>query len=466
MNSSKGSFFFIGLLISSTVFSSILLTVWTKPALGDGLTQEQLTASLGNRKADLLIKMIPPVVTTETLQNGQKPVVEFRLFDSNTNKSFSHVTYYIIIEKDGKRLLADLFHDHNGDLRIQINPSNSSQVSISGQQDPLLGAYIGTSDSPVVASGPVFINGGLYHFIVRIATVDSDSTLLPDSQEPIYDSWLSIGNTVNQQIDLNGKQIPIKVISYYDKLNSFTFDAKNMQMQFNMPFNWNVSRINNTNIFVHEEVYVPNPTPFTANKSFAGTVNGIDVSKDLMLDNSNPNRDVIHVMIPKNDLVGIADQVNKNTQASNGLMKFTLQPAKGPMSSMSGSMSSMSGSNSSMSSMSSMSGSNSSMSPAGTTGSNATTVSIVKGASNPSTQKPYNPSPLNVAVGRTVLWINNDNTAHTVTEGNPSGNTPSNGFDSGILSPGQTFKHAFDKPGTVGYFCRLHPFMLGQVMVK
>jgi plastocyanin len=459
MNSSKASFFLIGLLISSTVLSSILLTVWTKPALGDGLTQEQLTASLGNRKADLLIKMIPPVVTTETLQNGQKPVVEFRLFDSNTNKSFSHVTYYIIIEKDGKRLLADLFHDHNGDLRIQINPSNLSQVSISAQQDPLLGAYIGTLDSPIIASGPIFINGGLYHFIVRIATVDSDSTLLPDNQEPIYDSWLSVGNTVNQRIDLNGKQIPIKVISYYDKLKSFSFDDKNMQMQFNMPFNWNVSRINNTNIFVHEEVYVPNPTPFTANKSFAGTVNGIDVSKNLMLDNSNPNRDVIHVMISKNDLVGIADQVNKNAQASNGLMKFTLQPAKGPMSSMS----SMSGSNSSMSSMS---GSNSSMSPAGTAGTNATSVSIVKGASNPSTQKPYNPSPLNVAVGRTVLWINNDNAAHTVTEGNPSGNTPSNGFDSGILNPGQTFKHAFDKPGTVDYYCTLHPFMLGQVMVK
>ncbi|HET7149094.1 MAG TPA: plastocyanin/azurin family copper-binding protein [Candidatus Nitrosopolaris sp.] len=420
--------------------------------MGDGLTQEQLTASLGNRKADLLIKMIPTVVTTETLQNGQKPVLEFRLFDSNTNKSFSHVTYYIIIEKDGKRLLADLFHDHYGDLRIQINPSNLSQVSISGQQDPLLGAYLGTSDSPVIASGPIFINGGLYHFIVRIATVDSDSTLLPDNQEPIYDSWLSIGNTVNKQIDLNGKQIPIKVISYYDKLNSFRFDAKNMQMQFNMPFNWNSSRINNTNIFVHEEVYVPNPTPFTANKSFAGTVNGIDVSKDLMLDNSNPKRDVIHVMIPKNDLVVISDQVNKNAQAADGLMKFTLQPANKTTSS--------------MSSMSSMSGSNSSMSPAGTTDSGATSVSIVKGASNPGTQKPYNPSPLSIAVGRTVLWINNDKTAHTVTEGNPSGNTPSNGFDSGILGPGQTFRHAFDKPGTVGYFCRLHPFMLGQVLVK
>jgi plastocyanin len=454
--SSKDCFFLIILIISSVVLSPALLSLWSKPVFGDGLTQEQLTASLGNRKADLLIKMIPTVVTTETLQNGQKPIVEFRLFDSNTNRTFTHVTYYIIIEKDGKRILADLFHDHNGDLKIQINPNNSSQVSVSGQQDPLLGTYMGTSDSPVIASGPIFIKGGLYHFIVKIATVDSDSTLLPDTQEPVYDSWLSIGNAVNQQIEVNGKQIPIKLISYYDKLNGFRFDNKNLQMQFNMPFNWNMSRINKTNIFVHEEVYVPNPTPFTANKSFSGSVNGINVSKDLMLDNSNPNRDVIHVMIPKNDLVGIADQVNKNAETSSGLMKFTLQPAKGPISTMS-SMSSMSGSNS----MSSMSGSNSSMPSA-----NATSVSIVKGASDPSTQKPYNPSPVNVSVGRTVSWKNNDITAHTVTEGNPSGNTPSNGFDSGILGPGQTFKHVFEKPGMVGYFCRLHPFMLGQVIVK
>src|SRR5437764_10739504 len=115
--------FFI--LIVVVIFSLTQASFWTKqPAFGDGLTQEQLTASLGNRKADLLIKMTPAVVTTETLQKGQKPIVEFRLFDSNTNKSFSHVTYRIIIEKDNKILLRDLFHDHNGDLKIQINPTN------------------------------------------------------------------------------------------------------------------------------------------------------------------------------------------------------------------------------------------------------------------------------------------------------------------------------------------------------
>jgi len=61
------------------------------------------------------------------------------------------------------------------------------------------------------------------------------------------------------------------------------------------------------------------------------------------------------------------------------------------------------------------------------------TVSIVKDASNPSSIEPYNPSPLSVSVGTTVTWVNNDNTGHTVTEGNRSGNTPPNGFDSGIL---------------------------------
>ncbi|MFL6346219.1 MAG: hypothetical protein ACJ71A_12355, partial [Nitrososphaeraceae archaeon] len=150
----------------------------------------------------------------------------------------------------------------------------------------------------------------------------------PNNQEPIYDSWLSIGNTENKQISLGGQQIPIKVISYYDKLSDFGFDNKNMQIKFDMPFNWNVSRINSTSIFVHEELYVPKPNAFTTKGSYSGTVNSIDISKNIMLDNTNPEMDIIHVMIPKNNLIQLADQVNKNGQAYTGLMKFTLQPGR------------------------------------------------------------------------------------------------------------------------------------------
>ena len=56
-------------------------------AFGDGLFMEQLSASLGDRAADLLIKMDPPIVTTETIKDkSQKPTVEFKLFDSKQIK--------------------------------------------------------------------------------------------------------------------------------------------------------------------------------------------------------------------------------------------------------------------------------------------------------------------------------------------------------------------------------------------
>ena len=68
-----------------------------KIAFGDGLFQEQLSASFGNRRADLLIKMTPPAITTETLQKqSQKPVIQFKLFDSNTKEGIKHVTYICV----------------------------------------------------------------------------------------------------------------------------------------------------------------------------------------------------------------------------------------------------------------------------------------------------------------------------------------------------------------------------------
>ena len=337
---SRGSaslFFFVltsTILVYCMILSTIPFPIFNR-AFADGLSQEQISASMGSRKADLLIKTTPPVVTTEILQSSkQKPVIEFRLFDSNSNKSFSHVNYYITIDKDGKELLSDWFHSHNGVLGIQIIPSNMSKMKLSGEQEPLVGGYIGTLHKPVIAEGPIFVNGGLYHFTVRIGTVDCDTCILPPEQQHLYDSWLSIGSVMNRQVTLNDKQIPVKIISYYDKLNNFTFDNKTMQMQFTMPFNWNIKRINSTNIFVHQEVYVPKANAFTNNGSFIGKVNGVDVSKQIVVDNSNPDRDVIHVMLPKATVLKVADQVRKNDQhqVQNGTnqlmpMNFELQPS-------------------------------------------------------------------------------------------------------------------------------------------
>jgi plastocyanin len=95
----------------------------------------------------------------------------------------------------------------------------------------------------------------------------------------------------------------------------------------------------------------------------------------------------------------------------------------------------------------------------------STTISIAPGSSAPTSKIFYDPSPANIAVGTTVTWINNDATLHTAVSGTPDSG-PSGEFDSSYLAKGKTFEHTFDKAGTFDYYCTLHPFMIGQVVVK
>ena len=313
-------------IVLGFIFSS---TIAAKVAFGDGLFMEELSASFGDRKADLIIKMTPPVVTTETLQKqNQKPIVQFKLYDPATEEGFKHVTYFITIEKDGKKLLSDWFHDHKGDLKIEMKPSDDERITVYGEPDPILQAFTGTEDSPVIATGPIFSEGGLYHFIVRVATIDYDRSFIPDDKQPVYDGWLSVGSTENQQISLSdGEQVQIQIISYYDDLKDFRFDPTKRQIEFTMPFDWNITRLEENNLMVHQEITIPKQSEL-ASVSYIGKVNGIDVTKNLMLDDSNSTKNVIHFMLPKPVVLQIAEQVNNNGQNGNKLMQFSLEPSE------------------------------------------------------------------------------------------------------------------------------------------
>jgi hypothetical protein len=335
-------------LVSISVCVSALLTIslfshlifLPNPAYGDGLFQEQLSASFGDRKTDLIIKMTPPVVTTEALKSqDQKPIIQFKLYDPSTKEGYKHVTYYITIEKDGKKLLSDWFHDHKGDLKIEMKPSNAEQITVYGEPDPILQAFTGTEKSPVVAAGPIFSEGGLYHFIVRVTTIDYDRSLISDDKQPTFDGWLSIGSTTNQQVSLsNGNQIPIQITSFYDDIKDFRFDSTKNQIQFTMPFDWNTTRLEEQKqLIVHQEVSIPKGSALASN-SYVGTINNIDVTKNLMVDPSNSTKDVVHFMLPKPEVVQISETVNNNGEkvASNGLMEFALTPSTNATSTMSG----------------------------------------------------------------------------------------------------------------------------------
>ena len=69
----------------------------------------------------------------------------------------------------------------------------------------------------------------------------------------------------------------------------------------------------------------------------------------------------------------------------------------------------------------------------------------------------FAPATINVAVGGSVVWTNNDPQQHTATS---AGN-----FDAGAIQPGSSATVQFPTAGTFKYICSFHPFMTGTVVV-
>ena len=95
-------------------------------------------------------------------------------------------------------------------------------------------------------------------------------------------------------------------------------------------------------------------------------------------------------------------------------------------------------------------------------------VTIPANTSSPgceATNACYLPPSVTIMIGDTVEWNNVDTAAHTVTGGSPA-NGPSGVFDSSLLMGNASFKHTFDKAGNYDYFCMVHPWMVGNVIVN
>ena len=104
----------------------------------------------------------------------------------------------------------------------------------------------------------------------------------------------------------------------------------------------------------------------------------------------------------------------------------------------------------------------------GALGTTAALVAIVPrgpsaGAANPAAVQidnfHYSPAMLVVAPGTTVTWTNDDDSPHSVREKDGK-------FKSAALDTDDKFSQTFTAPGEYEYFCSIHPYMTGKVVVK
>lgn len=107
------------------------------------------------------------------------------------------------------------------------------------------------------------------------------------------------------------------------------------------------------------------------------------------------------------------------------------------------------------------------------------TVMIPFGAYDPTFNTPvenwFEPPVITVKEGDIVTWTNNDQEGHTITSGKGAGRfgwmsgtkfgNPDGIFDSGRFMKGESWSYTFEKSGIYNYYCTIHPWMDGVIIV-
>ncbi len=168
-----------------------------------------------------------------------------------------------------------------------------------------LGSLLGLGGMAMDVKGPGLGDGGLYKFDVSVLAADGYSNLL---DEPlVYEAGISIPQTTSYGfVDPNFGNQSIDVITYYDGIYYLSYDPVSRQVSYFMPFEWSESNIEQTSV-VHTELVVAEAFGDLLVSGFFVSVNGVELSEDVVSIDDFSDLRTIHFVILQKDLYGILE---------------------------------------------------------------------------------------------------------------------------------------------------------------
>jgi len=77
-----------------------------------------------------------------------------------------HLDYKVIISKDGNEIWSDQFHEHDGNLELQVTPSDGTFTVTGGEE-------VGSTETKAfMVEGPVFMDNGNYQVTAQIVGIE------------------------------------------------------------------------------------------------------------------------------------------------------------------------------------------------------------------------------------------------------------------------------------------------------
>ena len=248
--------------------------------------------------------------------------------DNETDETAKNVTYLIGIFYNDEMILRNYFFTENGVLPIIVTPTDDGDITINGEQDSLLGAWSGTESNPVEITGPLFNSGGLYTFEIEVRTIDEPTNVIENSG--VYEADLTIVESVSfPQKDQNNKDVEFSTKSYFDSISNFNYDSEDKEVTFEMPFDWNESKMSHVSV-VHVETHFPKDFAEFLSPSYVGYVNDIKLFKSSVTvdDYTYDNDRTVHFVLLQDHLRFLKNEMRESEQPLPDNIVFKLSASQ------------------------------------------------------------------------------------------------------------------------------------------
>ena len=315
------------MMLSATKIGIILLGVFLifplSNVYGHGLGIDTISS------VDVLGKEISITVELPlSFDNLDEKQITITATEDEFRENVKNVTFLIGLFHENEMIFRNYFFTPDGVLTINVKPSQEGEISISGEQDNLLGAWYGTDSNPLEIAGPIFNSGGLYIFEIEIRTIDDPKNIIEDS--PVYNADLSVAETTQYwEKDSLNQDVSFRIKSYFDKISSFEYDPENKKITFEMPFDWRESKMSHIPV-VHEEVHFPKDFSEFLSPGYVGKVNGIELFKSSITvdDYTEEDERIVHFVLLQDHLRFLKNQMKQSEQPLPDNMVFTLSQSE------------------------------------------------------------------------------------------------------------------------------------------
>lgn len=165
------------------LFYSLAPPLYLLPVSGQHHGAPPPAASIGDRKIFLDFKTLPSLIKTD-----QDAEMKIGFMDESAKKGVNHVTLRMDISKDGRKILSEFFHSHEGPLNLLFkeytNTVSPPKYTVGATSDVLTNAWIADPGSPIIVrGGEIFSQPGTYKAVIEVTTMDNDKTDLPQPIE-------------------------------------------------------------------------------------------------------------------------------------------------------------------------------------------------------------------------------------------------------------------------------------------